>query len=325
MKQIAVGVIGAGNMGIHHVRNYHHLQSAKLVGVVDQNPSRLQYVQKNFQVPVYTNIEDILPLVDAVSIVTPTTTHFPLAMRFLQEGKHVLLEKPMAATLEEAEMLKHTAERMGVVLSIGHIERFNPVVNELIHILREQRPHFIEIRRESPYDPRIFDTDVVSDLMIHDIDLLFYLLHETVEPKSVLGLKVHSTSFDLVNAQLLSDSGILVNINTSRITEQKVRQWRFVLPQILIEADLFERKLYLTRRTSVEMQVSENKPDLRYKQEQLVEKVLVPNYEPLQLELQDFISSIGNGSKPRVSALDGIRALSVIQRIQALATSNLED
>ncbi|BBH23909.1 oxidoreductase [Paenibacillus baekrokdamisoli] len=316
MKQLAVGVIGAGNMGIHHIRNYYYHPKVQFVGVVDRDAKKLSDIQNNFPVDVFSDYNAIIDQVDAVSIVTPTSTHFQIAKECLLRGKHVLLEKPMTSNMQEAEELLELAEKNKVVLAIGHIERFNPVIGELQHVLQGNRPLFIDIHRESPYDSRIFDTDVISDLMIHDIDLLCYLLDDPIDVKSGYGIQVRSNASDLVNVQLVTTGGTLINITTSRITQQKIRQWRIIFNESLVEADLLERKLQIMRKTSVEMELLSNKTEIKYRQDQLVEKVLVPHYEPLQMEINDFIDSILNGRPPLVSAVEGIKVLALIEQLK---------
>ncbi|MDO3678805.1 Gfo/Idh/MocA family protein [Paenibacillus ehimensis] len=311
-----VAVIGAGNMGLHHVRNYYYQPNVDLIGVVDQNVLRLNQVIAKYPIKGFSDYKDLLPLVDAVSIATPTSTHYAIACDFLSHGKHVLLEKPITQEIEQAKKLIEVAENNHSILAIGHIERFNPVMLELENVLRNQKPVFIDIHRESPFDPRIFDADVVLDLMIHDIDLIFFLLKENIKLISVYGISVHSDKNDLVNAQFLSESGILINVTTSRATEQKIRQWRLVLPNQMIEADLLERKLHITRRTLMETAFYEDRPDIKYKQEQLTEKVLVANFEPLQMELNDFIQAVQTGIAPKVGGQEGLKALEIIKEIE---------
>jgi predicted dehydrogenase len=316
MDKIRIGVIGAGNMGIHHIRNYYYHPMAELSAVVDSDTTKLDFVGSQYHIPTFQTVEEILDKVDAVSIVTPTSTHFDLAFRLISHHKHVLLEKPMTSCIDEAKRLISLSEETGSILAIGHIERFNPVICELKHILTDKKPLFIDIHRESPFDKRIFDTDVIGDLMIHDIDLLYYLLGEELHYKSSQGIRVYSTSTDLVNTQLQSESGILVNVTTSRVTEQKIRQWRIVLQDLLIEADLIERKLYITRRTSVSMHSGNQNSGISYKQEQLVEKVLVPTYEPLQAQITNFLHAIHTGQPVRTNGAAGLKALQLIMAIK---------
>jgi predicted dehydrogenase len=320
VDNIRVAVIGTGNMGIHHMRNYSYQNGVELVGFVDRDESRLKEIEKKYSIKGYTDYKNIIDQVDAVSIVTPTSTHYEIAKYFLENGKHVLLEKPMTSELAEAKNLAKYAEKANVVLAIGHIERFNPVMEELSKVIRNEKPLFIDIHRESPYDSRIFDTDVVADLMVHDVDLLLYLLNEKISLKSAFGVSVHTAQNDIVNAQFVSDSGVLINTTTSRATEAKIRQWRLVMPNQLIDVDLVERKLFITRRTSLAIEIQENQHNVTYKQEQLIEKVLVANYEPLQAEIQDFVNAIRNGTKPKVGALDGYVALKLVKEIQTLTS-----
>ncbi|WP_010496816.1 Gfo/Idh/MocA family protein [Paenibacillus elgii] len=313
---IKIGVVGIGTMGLHHVRNFYHHPEVELVAVVDPSEDRLKQVIEKFPVQGYTNFKDIIDRVDAVSIATPTSTHFSLAKEFIKNKKHVLLEKPICEEIDEAKILIDLAENYQVLFAVGHIERFNPVMQELENILRANKPVYIDIHRESPYDPRIFDADVISDLMIHDVDLLLYLLNERITLKSAYGISVHSSRNDLVSAQFISESGILINVTTSRTTEQKIRQWNLTLPNQFIQADLMERKLYITRRTNGSLEIFHNNSEVKYKQEQLIEKVLVANYEPLQMEIFDFIQAITKGRRPKVQGKEGLKALEITKEIQ---------
>ncbi|KZE77877.1 hypothetical protein AV654_20090 [Paenibacillus elgii] len=320
---IKIGVVGIGTMGLHHVRNFYHHPEVELVAVVDPSEDRLKQVIEKFPVQGYTDFRDIIDHVDAVSIATPTSTHFSLAKEFIKNKKHVLLEKPICEEIDEAKILIDLAEKYQVLFAIGHIERFNPVMQELDNILRVNKPVYIDIHRESPYDPRIFDADVVSDLMIHDVDLLLFLLKESVTLKSTYGISVHSNKNDLVIAQFISESGILINITTSRATEQKIRQWNLTLPNQFIEADLMERKLYITRSTNGSLEIFHNNSEVKYKQEQLIEKVLVSNYEPLQMEISDFVQAILKKRKPKVGGWDGLLALNIVKEIQKMINNNM--
>ncbi|QHT63429.1 Gfo/Idh/MocA family oxidoreductase [Paenibacillus lycopersici] len=305
-------------MGIHHLRNYLFQPQVEIVGVVDRDANLLRQVKEKYGIPGFSDAEQVMALVDAVSIATPTSTHFTIAQQFLRHGKHVLIEKPITSEAHEARELIALARHNRAVLAVGHIERFNPVMQELETIISGRKPLFIDIHRESPYDARIFDTDVVADLTIHDIDLLRYLLQEPIEVKSAYGVRAHSASSDIIVAQMASSSGVLINITTSRATEQKVREWRLIMRDQLIEADLVERKLHITRSTSVAMEAIRGGAAVQYKQEQVIEKVLVPSYEPLQMEIADFLDAIRTGKSPKVDGNEGLHALEVVKHIQAL-------
>ncbi|KAF6656840.1 Gfo/Idh/MocA family oxidoreductase [Paenibacillus polymyxa] len=318
--KVRVAVIGTGNMGLHHIRNLYHNPNVDLVGVVDIDEERIKQAQKLFSVEGFKDYRELVGKVDAVSIVTPTSTHYEIAKFFLANHINVLLEKPITQEIHDAEMLIELSERTGSRLAIGHIERFNPVMTELKQLLNDKKPVYIDIHRESPFDPRIFDTDVISDLMIHDIDLIYYLLNEPVQVISAQAVCVHSDRNDLVNAQLISRSGVLISITTSRATEQKIRSWRIIMPEKLIEADLLERKLYLTRRTSVGVDLFQTGFDHKYTQEQITAKVLVANHEPLHMEINDFIKSIQTGVAPQTGGTEGLQALKIVKEIQKATT-----
>lgn len=313
---LRVAVVGTGNMGIHHLRNYYHNPDVELVGFVETNEKNAEKVKAKYQIEHFADYKKVLGKVDAISIATPTCTHFEIASFFLSHQIHVLLEKPITDSIEEAEDLIEIAKQQNTLLSIGHIERFNPVIQELKNILKKESPVFIEIHRESPFDPRIYDVDVVSDLMIHDIDALYYILKRKLNIVSSTGVKVHSNKSDLVNVQLISDDNVLVNITTSRATEQKIRSWRIILKDKLIEADLLERKLYLSSRTEVGKKIFDTNADHQYTQEQITAKILVKNDEPLQIEIDNFIQSILGNTVLEVEGKDGLKALKLVKEIQ---------
>lgn len=313
---LRVAVVGTGNMGIHHLRNYYHNPDVELIGFVETNENNAEKVKAKYQIEHFSDYKNVLGKVDAISIATPTCTHFEIASFFLSHKIHVLLEKPITDSIEEAEDLIKIAKQQNVLLSIGHIERFNPVIQELKNILKKESPVFIEIHRESPFDPRIYDVDVVSDLMIHDIDALYYILKRKLNIVSSTGIKVHSNKSDLVNVQLISDDNVLVNITTSRATEQKIRSWRIILKDKLIEADLLERKLYLSSRTEVGKKIFDTNAEHHYTQEQITAKILVQNDEPLQIEIDNFIQSILGNTILEVEGKDGLKALKLVKEIQ---------
>lgn len=313
---LRVAVVGTGNMGIHHLRNYYHNPDVELIGFVETNEKNAEKVKAKYQTEHFSDYKNVLGKVDAISIATPTCTHFEIASFFLSHQIHVLLEKPITDSIEEAEDLIKIAKQQNVLLSIGHIERFNPVIQELKNILKKESPVFIEIHRESPFDPRIYDVDVVSDLMIHDIDALYYILKRKLNIVSSTGIKVHSNKSDLVNVQLISDDNVLVNITTSRATEQKIRSWRIILKDKLIEADLLERKLYLSSRTEVGKKIFDTNAEHHYTQEQITAKILVQNDEPLQIEIDNFIQSILGNTVLEVEGKDGLKALKLVKEIQ---------
>ena len=308
MENIRVGVIGVGRMGKHHCRIYSNLRHVDFVGAYDVDKNALQDVSRAYDIPVIDSIDELLSQVDAVSITTPTPPHFDLAMRCLEKGIHVLIEKPITETLDQAEELTEAVESSGVTFQVGHIERFNPTYCELKNVLEHMNILAINFRRLSPYQGSNTDVDVVLDLMTHDLDLLLDLTRQ--EPKSIAatGFNVHSDCLDHVSAQLGYESNLLVTLTASRITEQKIRSIDVVAEGAYIEADLFSKNIFVHRRSMGEY-LYPNHGNVKYHQESFVEKIMVPAVEPLFKEIEHFVSCIRSGETPKVTARDGMEAL----------------
>jgi predicted dehydrogenase len=305
---LRVGVIGTGMMGQRHCRVYSTLRRAQLVGVCDANPASGNRVARQYDVTFYESLEDLLTNVDAVTLATPTPSHFELAMCCLAHGVHVLIEKPITETLEQAEKLAEAAEASGLIVQVGHIERFNPTYIELKHVLEEMTILAVDLRRLSPYEGSNKDVDVVLDLMIHDIDLALDLMGQ--EPTSVVahGLTAFSSAIDHVTAQLGFDSGPLLTMTASRVTEQKVRSINVTAKKAYVEGDLLNKSISVHRRTVGEY-LSQNHQGIKYRQESIVERISVPMAEPLLLELQSFVGSILEHKPSSVPARDGLKTL----------------
>jgi len=323
MEKLRVGVIGTGSMGKNHVRIYSTLSHrCDLVGIFDVNESVCKELASIYNTKAYDSYEKLLNDVDAVSIVVPTTLHYEVAKCAMQKNVNVLLEKPMTDTIEEAEKLLSISRETGCVLQIGHIERFNPAVQVLKKILKGQNIIGMNFQRMSPYDPRIGDTDIVQDLMIHDIDVLRYLVPSNriistyavgVNPKS----KIHA---DYANAAMLSEGGIVANFIASRVTEEKVRKLAVSTENAYIDMDYIERKITISRRTSISF--NNDNHESQYRQESVVEKVFVPNQEPLLAELESFLKCIVEKQKPVTTAEDGLEALKLVKTIQKSIYAN---
>lgn len=306
MKPIRIGVIGAGVMGERHLKSYLSNKQVNVKFIVDLDEISLSKQANKYKVAGELSYQKIVNEIDAVSIVTPTKTHFPIANFFISHGKHVLLEKPMAHKITEANQLIKLAHKHDITLAIGHIERFNPVISYISKLLDEKKPLFIDIHREGPFDPRINDSDVISDLMIHDIDLLFYLLKESFEVKSASGLKYHTLLNDIVSAQLISENGILVNLIGSRATVQKSRSWKLVFPDECVYIDLVNLKIVTSAAGKKEKVLHFDKSN---------------SY--LNSEIDDFIFSISNKIKPRTNGEEGCRALELSSKIHKIVSSSV--
>ncbi|MBI1295438.1 gfo/Idh/MocA family oxidoreductase [bacterium] len=324
MKQVKVGVIGVGRMGRRHCRVYSTLRNAQLVGVSDANVNGGRQVAAEYEVPFFRNVEDLLDNVDAVSLAAPTPLHFELAMRCIEHGVHVIIEKPIAATLAEATALTEAAERSGLVVQIGHIERFNPVFVELQHVLEEIKPVAVNMRRLSPYEGSNTDVDVVLDLMIHDIDLALALGGRVPTAVNAYGLTAFSGMIDHAVVQLEFGGGPLISMTASRITEQKVRALEITALEAYLEGDLMDKSIAVHRRTTAEYQ-AHNHRGVKYRQESVVERIYVPMVEPLAQELTHFTDCIIKGERCLVPARDGLKALQLAEEIRTLIESHMVD
>jgi predicted dehydrogenase len=312
---LRVGVIGIGMMGQRHCRVYSTLRRTQLVGVCDANPVAGNRVARQYDVTFYETIEDLLTNVDAVSLATPTPSHFELAMRCLAHGVHVLIEKPITETLEQAEKLAAAAEASGLVVQVGHIERFNPTYIELKHVLEGMTLLAVNLRRLSPYEGSNKDVDVVLDLMIHDIDLALDLMGQEPTSVAAYGLTAFSGAIDHATAQLDFDSGPLLTLTASRVTEQKIRSIDVTTLKAYVEGDLLNKNISVHRRTVGEY-LSQNHQGIKYRQESIVERIHVPMLEPLLLEQQSFVESILENKPSSVPARDGLKTLRLATTIR---------
>jgi virulence factor len=311
-------------MGKSHCRVYSSLPRADLVGVCDEDPDVGRKVALQYQVPFYSEVDQLLKYVDAVSVVTPTPTHFDLAMRCLEKGIHVLLEKPITETLEQAETLTNAAETLRVVVQVGHIERFNPTYIELKNVLEDMSVLVINFRRLSAYKGSNTDVDVILDLMIHDIDLARHLIGQEPVSVNAYGLTAFSGAVDHIVANLYFDAGPLLTVTASRITEQKVRCIEVMATEAYVEGDLLNKTISVHRRTIGEY-LNLNHRGVKYRQESVIERIHVPIFEPLFLELQHFVDCVLEGKPSLVPARDGLQALRLANVIQNALREHLID
>ncbi len=286
-QKLRVGVVGVGHMGRYHVGLYSELPDVDLVGVADINHGRAYSTAQQYNTTAYTNYHDLIDEVDAVSIAVPTSLHHPVARDFLDAGVHVLLEKPIAHTMDEAQDLFELAESRNMVLHIGHVERFNGAVQELKKIVHE--PLMIESRRLGPFVPRIKDDGVILDLMIHDIDIILGLVPSPIQRIQALGRSVYTGKEDLANVQICFQNGCIATLLASRATEVKVRTMAITQPNAYILLDYTDQDIRVHRQASSEHIVARG--TLRYKQESFIERIFVHKDNPLKLEIKNFIDS----------------------------------
>lgn len=308
-----VGVIGVGHLGQHHARVYTELLGAHLVGVVDQNESRAAAIGENLGVPWFAEIDDFIDRAapEAVSVVVPTSMHFEIARKALKNGIHVLIEKPVTTTVNEAEQLLRIAAESDLVLQVGHIERFNSAVQYISKIVHE--PLFLQSRRLGPYSPRISDVGVVLDLMIHDIDIILSLVRSEISDISATGRCIRSDHEDIASAQISFANGSMAHILVSRVSERRLRQLEIMEPERYVTID------YETQDVSINRCVRQNNNSLV----EVIEHPVFPKSEPLKLELQHFVTCVREGKQPLVGITDGKRALEVA--VSVLKQIHLDD
>jgi predicted dehydrogenase len=316
MPKLHVGVIGTGVMGERHCRVYASLPEIALVGVHDLSRDRALAVARRYDTHFFSQLDDLLAQVDAISIVTPTPSHADLACMALERGVHVLIEKPLAHTLDAAERIVAAAARSGCLVQVGHIERFNPTFTELCNVLADMRPLAVTMRRLSPFMTSAKDVDVVSDLMIHDLDLMLQLGGGWPDEIHAVGRRLHDCGTDHVVATLSFRDGPMATLLASRITEQKVRDIAVVASNAYVEADLLAKRIAIHHRTIPEY--LQGPSSVKYRQESLIEQIVVPAQEPLLLELRHFVECIGKERAPLVGVEAGREALRLALEIKRL-------
>ena len=300
MASINVGVVGVGYLGSLHARVYSQLKNANLVCVCDINKKHAKKVARKHRVWYFPEYSTLFGKVDAVSIAVPTSLHYKIAKDFLDNGIHVLIEKPITKTLEEAEELIELANSRNLIVQVGHIERFNPVVRAVEPLLHDAR--FIECHRAGPYKKkkRVRDVGVVLDLMIHDIDIILSLIKSEVKHIEAVGVSTISPYEDTANVRLTFKNGAIADITASRVTKEEVRKIKISQEGSYILLDYLHHDAYMVKKDAGKI---------------LKQKIKIIKKEPLKQELKSFVTSIQNNTPPIVSGTDGKRALDVALNI----------
>jgi predicted dehydrogenase len=316
---IRVGVIGVGNMGQHHARVLSRLKDVELVGVSDVNVELGLDTASKYRVRFFEDYRNLIEHVDAVCVAVPTRLHHSVGMQCLKAGIHVLIEKPIAANIAEAESLVNAAAGSNCILQVGHIERFNPAFKELHNVLRTEEVLALEARRMSPYSDRANDVSVVLDLMIHDIDLLLELAGSPVIKLSASGSRSSANSgyLDYVTATLGFANGIVATLTASKVTHRKIRSIAAHCRNSLTEADFLNNEILINRQTTANTMT--NYGQVLYRQDGLIEKVYTSNIEPLHAELEHFVNCVRGGEPPSVGGEQALKALRLASLIEQMA------
>lgn len=291
---IKVGVIGVGALGKHHARIYSELDGVELIAVADIHSERSNQVAREHGCEALTDYRELFGKVDAVSLAAPTEEHARIGVECLDNGVDVLVEKPIASTVEDAQLLIRAAEKKSRLLQVGHVERFNPVVEAATRVAT--RPQFFEVHRLSVFSMRSLDIDVVLDLMIHDIDVILSLVDSDVAEIRAAGIPVLSQKADIANVRIEFADGCVANMTASRVSTDKVRKLRFFQPNDYVSLDYAEQEGYR----------------LSLRGGRIVNEKLAPeSREPLRVELESFIEAVTNRTTPLVDGAAGLKALKV--------------
>jgi predicted dehydrogenase len=312
-----VGVVGVGSHGSRHAQLYAQVPEARLVGVYDIVPERGAEIARKCRTVSYPSLERLLDDVEAVSVVVPTSAHLEVGLAALARGRHVLMEKPITATVAEAEALVAAADRAGVVLQTGHVERFNRALRAALPYLT--KPVYVECDRVAPFHTRNLDVAVVLDLMIHDLDLVLTLIREPVTEVRASGVGVVSDHVDIASARVEFASGAVANLTASRLARDKVRKLRIFQPDGYFSLDLLAGTGdFLRLKPGGVAALLAGTGDIRSAVEQV--RLKAPDAQPLVLELRSFADTVRSGGEPEVSGRDGLAALALaFQVLDAVA------
>jgi predicted dehydrogenase len=301
-RRVRVAVVGCGEFGRNHARVYRAMENVELAGIVDQEADRAEQVAQEFQTRAFQSIEELRGAVDAASVAVPTVAHRETGCRLMEMGIDVLVEKPMARTVAEADELIVAAKRNGRILQVGHVERFNPAVLAVEPVVN--RPLFFEVHRLGVFTPRSLDVDVIYDLMIHDLDILLALVKEPVEEVKAVGIPVLTDKVDIAHARLEFAGGAVANVTSSRVSTERVRKMRFFQQHEYISLDY-------ARRDALRVSVKQPGPQPEF----AFEKLPAPEVEPLRAELGAFVEAVKTRVSPKTDGAAGRAALELASRV----------
>lgn len=298
-RKIRVGVVGVGSLGQWHARIYSEMPDVELVGVYDADRKRAKEIAERYHTTAYRTVHELTDVVEALNIVVPTDKHRAVAGAVIEKGRHVLVEKPIASSMKEAEELVELAQKHNVILQVGHVERFNPVLSVVNPA--KQQPRYIEALRIAPYPPPRFgllprgtEVSVILDLMIHDLEIILHLVQSKVVDIRAVGVPILSKSEDIANVRLRFENGCIANVSASRISMEKQRKIRMFLPDSYVSLDYQEQTGKILRKKLLGIEKKE---------------IPIHKGEPLALELRAFVDCVRHRSEPVVSGEHAAEAL----------------
>jgi predicted dehydrogenase len=306
MKKLRVGVVGVGHIGSNHARLYAEIPSTDFTAVYDVDVPKGNAIGKKFGAASAKSLDEFIEMIDAASIATPTNTHYEVARSLLARGKHLLVEKPITDKTAHAGKLAQLAAGNGLILQVGHVERFNPVLSTLEKYLTH--PRFIEAHRLSPYPDRNTDIGVVLDLMIHDLEIILHFVRSPVKKIDAVGVPVLSRGEDIANARLRFENGCVANVTSSRISPERMRKIRVFQEDAYLSLDYQNQGGEIYRRAGGRI---------------TRDKVEIEREEPLKRQLISFIECASTGREPRVSGVQGTAALELAVKITKRIASSI--
>ena len=322
MKKIKYGVIGVGHMGNYHAKLCDKLRDyIDFVGVCDIRKDRADYIADLYNTKPYYRAIDLLKKVNAVSIAVPTNKHYMVSKMAFDQDVDILLEKPMTDNIEEARELINIASEKKLVFHVGHVERFNSAVLELMQYSGEIMPVSLRAKRLGPPSDRERDSGVILDLMIHDIDIILNLVNSKVVDISAYGKKIHTNYEDIASVQMLFENGTFASIHASRITQKKIRTLDLTLPDRYIYLDYSEEDIYIYRKSATK---NSRNNKIRKVIDTNVEQILIEKGNPLKLEIEHFIKTVGEKETSMFSSKQNLRSLKIVLEAQKKARSFLK-
>jgi predicted dehydrogenase len=299
MSDLRMGVVGVGYLGSIHARVYSRMPGVKLIGVCDSDMARARTIAKKFRTAAFPDYRDLIGKVDAASVVVPTNLHHAVAKGLLENGVHLIVEKPITTTLQEADDLLAVAKAKGLILQVGHVERFNAGFLAVEKIIN--KPIFIECHRLGPFKKRATDVGVVLDLMIHDIDIILGLIKQKIKDIEAVGAPVLTEREDIANVRIRFENNSVANLTVSRITDKTMRKIRIFQRDAYISLDYFKASCLIYRKTGSRI---------------TCQGVKIKKEEPLKLELESFANCVRSQERPLVSGLEGRKALAAALEIE---------
>ena len=327
-EKIKAGVIGVGHLGQHHAKHYHLRNDVTLAGIYDTDPNRAKEIARQYNTKFFDTPQDLMEICDGISIVTPTESHYSIAMMAIEDFNcHVFIEKPITETTVQADDLIKSAKAKNKLIQVGHIERLNPALTILEQY--NLNPKFIEVQRLAPYTVRGTDVPVVLDLMIHDIDILLSLVKSDVKSIHASGVSIITNSVDIANARIRFNNGTVASITSSRVAKDKVRKIKLFQENLYSTIDLLleQTEIYtITEKPNLIPDVLKTEPFTQNNESKLIayQKPNLEKYDMLGLEIKNFIASVRGKEEPIVNGIEARNALDVVIKINNMILEDLK-